>query len=191
VAFITKERARAAAKRAGDMLDSVAGVEYYSDDADDADDADERFDIFLSHSINDQDLVRGVKRLLEDQGHTVYIAWLSDQELDRTHVNKQTADRLRRRMRNCYSLIYIATDNSVNSRWMPWELGYFDGQNGGGVAILPLVDNDGERFNGQEYLGLYPLVIEQDEQVYVEGDTDGRLGLYAFVNDTFRSKVSS
>ena len=41
---------------------------------------------------------------------------------------------------------------------MPWELGYMDGRNQM-VAILPLVAIAGrDRFNGQEYLSVYPYI---------------------------------
>jgi len=107
--------------------------------------------VFLSHSMLDQDLVVGVAMLLKEQGHSVYIDWVEDAELDREHVDKKTAERLRQRMRNCSSLVYIATDRSGQSKWMPWELGYFDGYKDGGVAILPLVDTVSFGFDGQEY----------------------------------------
>jgi hypothetical protein len=44
---------------------------------------------------------------------------------------------------------------------MPWELGYFDGLRQGRIAILPLVATEGAAFRGQEYLGLYPKVVER------------------------------
>ncbi len=43
---------------------------------------------------------------------------------------------------------------------MPWELGYFDGLKRGRVGIFPIVANAGDAFQGQEYLGLYPLYEE-------------------------------
>ena len=63
-------------------------------------------------------------------------------------------------MKSSASLMYIATENSSNSKWMPWELGYFDGLKSDKVAILPLQDSENQRFEGQEYLGLYPLVTK-------------------------------
>ncbi|AJG12529.1 MULTISPECIES: toll/interleukin-1 receptor domain-containing protein [Pseudomonas] len=183
MAFFTKEQARAAAKRTKVTLGSVTGTQSYSSEQYDP---TQRFDIFLSHSIADKDLVLGVKELLEEKHYTVYVDWVNDEELDRTQVNKETADLLRNRMQHCSSLVYIATDNAENSKWMPWELGYFDGQKAGGVAIMPLVESERSGYNGQEYLGLYPLVIEDDSQIYVEGVSEGRIGLYAFVNDTSR-----
>lgn len=177
MAFVTKEQAKAAARRSENMLDQVAGLESYSD---------ERFDVFLSHSMLDQDLVVGVAMLLKEQGHSVYIDWVEDAELDREHVDKKTAERLRQRMRNCSSLVYIATDRSGQSKWMPWELGYFDGYKDGGVAILPLVDTVNSGFDGQEYLGLYPLVNQVNQRLYVKDVSEVHSDFWAFVNDPSR-----
>ena len=58
-------------------------------------------------------------------------------------------------------LLYLATDNASSSKWMPWELGYFDGLKSGKVAILPLVDSVDSSFQGQEYLGLYPALDKE------------------------------
>ncbi|MOA50153.1 hypothetical protein D3C78_1731370 [compost metagenome] len=57
-------------------------------------------------------------------------------------------------------MMYIATGNSSSSKWMPWELGFFDGHKPGRVAILPLLDSENQNFLGQEYLGLYPVVTK-------------------------------
>jgi hypothetical protein len=120
-------------------------------------DAD-RFDIFLSHCVADADVIVGVKALLEEQGHKVYVDWLVDRQLDRNCVTPETADILRRRMQASGSLFFATSSSSPNSKWMPWELGYFDGLRQGRIAILPLVSYQGEAFKGQEYLGLYPVV---------------------------------
>lgn len=96
--------------------------------------------------------------LLEDMGKKVYVDWMNDPELDRSQVNKHTAERLRARMNQSDSLLYLASDNASNSKWMPWELGYFDGHKPGKVAILPVLDKADQKFEGQEYLGLYPTI---------------------------------
>jgi hypothetical protein len=132
------------------------------------------FDVFLSHSINDANLVLGVMVLLERQGLSVYVDWITDSELDRTNVTKETAARLRDRMQHSKSLLYIASENASTSKWMPWELGYFDGLRMGGVAILPLLDDADDPFPEQEYLNLYPIVDKDidpssnSEAVFVE-----------------------
>lgn len=127
-----------------------------------------RYDIFLSHSHEDVEVIAGVVTLLEREGLKVYVYWAEDAQPDR--VTTETAARLRSRMTHCEALIYASSKASPTSKWMPWELGYFDGYRPGHVAILPLVASAAASFPGQEYLALYPYV----EQI---SWTDGRRGL--------------
>lgn len=123
------------------------------------------YDIFLSHSFSDATEIRKIKQLLEDYGYEVYVDWIEDPHLDRSKVTKQTAQRIRTRMCCCRSLFFATSSNSSNSKWMPWELGFSDAFSGK-VAIMPILDNPAyhDRYDGQEYLGLYP---------YVSGDNQG------------------
>lgn len=116
-----------------------------------------RFDVFLSHSIADAEVILGIKQLLEEDGLSVYVDWADDPQLDRRTVTPATAARIRDRMNQCGYLVYASSGSSTNSRWMPWELGYFDGR-GGRVGILPIVETSGAAFAGVEYVALYPRV---------------------------------
>lgn len=128
------------------------------------------FDIFLSHSYIDKELVFGAKVLLEEQGKSVYVDWIEDQELDREKIDERTAHRLRVRMRQSDALFYAYSVNSTNSRWMPWELGYFDGLKGK-VAVFPIVDEGSNNFLGQEYLNLYPYVDITSRTIWLHADS--------------------
>jgi len=121
------------------------------------------YDIFLSHSFLDANEIRKIRQLLQNFGHTVYVDWEEDPQLDRSKVNKETAKRIRTRMCCCRSLFFAISGNSSNSKWMPWELGFSDAFSGK-VAIMPILDRPtyNDIYDGQEYLGLYP---------YVSGDT--------------------
>jgi hypothetical protein len=162
MAFYTKSEARIAANlkknvrtiSAESILDSVNKSAKTTDS----------FDVFLSHSSKDADLVLGVMALLEDQGLKVYVDWHSDPQMKRENVTSETAELLRTRMKQSRSLVYLATENSSSSKWMPWELGYFDAFSSGSVAILPLLDTANDSFKGQEYHGIYPLVNKQKTQ---------------------------
>jgi hypothetical protein len=121
-------------------------------------DPDITYDVFLSHSSRDKPLVLGVKQRLEDEDLEVYVDWIDDAELDRREVTPENAARLRVRMKRCRSLLYMATDNAASSKWMPWEVGYFDGIGNGEIGILPVLDNASEEFEGLEFLGLYSVV---------------------------------
>lgn len=115
------------------------------------------YDIFLSHARLDSDIVFAVKRQLEQHGCSVYVDWLDDPQLDRSQVTSATAKVLRERIGQCNGLVYVASENSQYSSWMPWELGYADGF-AGKVAIFPVVDQDEDEYRGIEYLGLYPYI---------------------------------
>jgi hypothetical protein len=117
-----------------------------------------RFDISLSHSIRDAEVVLGARSIIEGFGYSVYVDWLTDPQFRREYVSPDTAENLRWRMRQCDTLLYLATDASTQSRWMPWELGYFDGYTEGRVAILPVAQDQKDRYRGLEYLGVYPYI---------------------------------
>lgn len=161
MAFFTQADARAAAKRAHGHRSIKAviteSLESYK--------AATKFDIFLSHSSSDAELIIGIKALLEERGKRVYVDWVDDPELDRSRVTKETAARLRLRMVQSDTLFYVATDNASKSKWMPWELGFFDGLKRNRVRILPVLASSNQSFDGQEYLGLYPAVSKDELEV--------------------------
>lgn len=147
------------------------------------------FDIFLSHAREDAEIVLGVVGLLELLGKTVYVDWISDVQLDRSRVTSLHADVLRYRMRSSASMLYLTTANSAQSVWMPWELGYFDGHKPGHVAILPVLES-GASFDGQEFLGLYPVMeygvgsgAGYSDWSIPDGGS-GRINLDSFVSET-------
>ena len=129
----------------------------------------QRFDVFLSHSSAEPDeILLGIKLLLEDRGMSVYVDKYDDPDLGRREVTAATAAILRRRMRQSGSLLYVHSRHSTTSRWMPWELGFFDGLKGK-VAIVPVTRQTQSSFHGEEYLGLYPYVTELMELLWVHG----------------------
>ena len=115
------------------------------------------FDIFLSHSYLDKDVIQGLKLVLEEYGYSIYVDWIEDKYLSREGVTKQTAEIIKARMKKCRALLYAVSLNSPDSKWMPWELGYFDGYKEK-VAIFPIVTTTQNHFTGTEYLGIYPYV---------------------------------
>lgn len=123
------------------------------------------YDVFLSHSFDDARIVKLVKEMLEEQGCKVYVDWIEDEHLERGTVTAGTAAVLRSRMDRCSSLIYLTSQSAESSLWMPWELGYMDAKTGK-VAVAPIIDDD-ERFDGREYLGLYPYVDLIKDKFYI------------------------
>lgn len=119
------------------------------------------YDVFLSHSFADAEAILGIKRLIEEMGYQVYVDWIEDSQLDRENVTRETAALMKVRMASCKSLFFATSDTSPDSKWMPWELGFFDGLKAK-VAILPVLEKEEitERYVGQEYLSLYPYVTK-------------------------------
>lgn len=130
------------------------------------------FDIFLSHSYQDKEIIPALKIELEDMGYSVYVDWISDGCISRNKmIDKETASMLQKRMKQSKCLLYATSSNSKNSRWMPWELGYFDGIKNKKVAILPISKNDNnfdDNFKGEEYLGLYKYIDNTSGILYVQ-----------------------
>lgn len=157
MAYFTKDEARQAARSTVNRRYRANAKSILESDSQQTN-SYESFDVFLSHSSKDAELILGVKTLLETQGLKVYVDWHDDPQASRDNVTEETAELLRARMKQSKSLIYVATENASNSKWMPWELGFFDGYSDGSVAVLPLQDYEAQTFNGQEYLGLYPKV---------------------------------
>ncbi|MFN8276323.1 MAG: hypothetical protein U0T84_02465 [Chitinophagales bacterium] len=120
------------------------------------------YDIFLSHSSKDAQVILGILVSLNELGYKVYVDWVDDPQLDRSSVTKATANTLRTRMIQSKSLLYATTQNASSSKWMPWELGYMDGKKDR-AAILPVFETESSSsltYKGQEYLGIYPYCIK-------------------------------
>jgi len=131
----------------------------------------DQFDIFLSHSYADRKIIPSIKEVLEGMGFKVYVDWINDKLLSRENVSKTTAEILQKRMQQSKSLFFATSENSPSSKWMPWELGYFDGKKDKRVAILPIKTENNdfkEDFEGQEYLGLYYYVTIDDASKLLE-----------------------
>lgn len=190
MAYITKQDARnaSAAKVSRQYNATARSIIQESVKRQDAAPA-QQYDIFLSHSSEDAEVVLGIYEILTSRGHKVYVDWIDDSQLDRSRVTSATADLLRDRMRSSKSMLFITTKNSSSSKWMPWELGFFDGHRRGLVGILPVMMNETDVFVGQEYLGLYPkvqrLLVGSRSDLYVVETTPVAVrGLDAFAKGT-------
>src|SRR5437763_866033 len=98
------------------------------------------FDIFLSHSREDASLIKALRDELVEAGFAVYVDWIEDPQLERSHVTKETAKALRQRMRQSKCLLFATTEAAKTSVWMPWELGYMDSYTYSRVAVAPIVE---------------------------------------------------
>lgn len=114
---------------------------------------------FLSHSSKDEDLVAGATYILENHGANVYIDRVDP--LMPPYTSDETGELLKRRIRQTSRFVLLATSNSKDSRWVPWELGLADGYKGiDNIALFPAVENTFDTaWTSWEYLGLYRRIV--------------------------------
>lgn len=146
------------------------------------------YHIFLSHSYLDAAEIDVLYEDIKEMGFSVYIDWKEDSQLDRNKVSAETANILKERMNCCSCLLYVATNNSSNSKWCPWELGYFDGKKGKS-AIFPILDIDynTNSYKGTEYLGIYPYITRNVSKtgvttLWVHENKDTYISLHSWLN---------
>jgi hypothetical protein len=117
------------------------------------------YDVFLSHRYADRDEVRQLHDQIEDEyGYSVYVDWIEHPEFDRSEVTPETAEHLRGVMRGCSTLIFYAGRHAPDSKWMPWELGFFDGRQGARRIAVYADDLSAYHPAQQEYLRLYQII---------------------------------
>lgn len=86
----------------------------------------QEYDVFLSHSSLDVNELLQLKVLLNQQGKTVYIDWVNDRVmLNRQNQNQDTWKVLELRMDQSKMLLYVMTDNSIQSPCTEREVEYF------------------------------------------------------------------
>ncbi len=107
---------------------------------------------FLCHSHRDGELALGLQAMLREQGWDVYLDW-QDESMP-AQPNGETADRIQAKIRNLRWFIFLATENSVASRWCPWEIGFADAAKTRRFILL-VRTHDSRGWYGNEYLNLY------------------------------------
>jgi hypothetical protein len=113
---------------------------------------------FLSHSSKDDDLVAGAILILENHGAKVYVDEI-DPEMP-PYTNAKTAALLKTRIRDTSRFVLLASRNSKESSWVPWELGIADGlKPPTSIALFPASDSNlDQSWASWEYLGLYDRI---------------------------------
>ena len=108
---------------------------------------------FLSHSHKDAPLAKGVQGFLQANGWEIYIDWQDTSMPDKP--NRETAERIQQKIRSLELFLFLATSNSMSSRWCPWEVGYADGTKEiDSILVIPTQDVAGT-VHGNEYMQLY------------------------------------
>lgn len=118
---------------------------------------------FLCHSHKDHELAKGLQVLLKENGWDLYIDW-EDSAMPST-PNKETANIIKAKIKATNWFLFLATSNSTQSRWCPWEIGFADSAKGyEKILIIPTEDDYGNWY-GNEYLQLYKKMDEGSNKI--------------------------
>lgn len=85
-----------------------------------------RTSVFLSHSHLDAKIIKPVVVFLRSMGVDVYVDWM-DETMSKA-TNGETAQKLKTKIKENEKFIFLATENSLISKWCNWEVGYGDAQ---------------------------------------------------------------
>lgn len=136
---------------------------------------------FLCHSHKDQELAKGLQVLLKENGWDLYIDW-EDGEMPNT-PSRETASKIKTKIKTADWFLILATSNSTQSRWCPWEIGIADSTKGyEKILIIPTEDDYGNWY-GNEYLQLYKKIDEGSHKLtgksgYAVFDTGSNSGTW-------------
>lgn len=89
-----------------------------------------KYDIFISHSYLDKDLVKSTKNALNLKNLSCYYDWTSDQDfLKRTLISDYTKEVLKKRIEQSEIFLLLLTHNviaedKIISEWVEMEIGY-------------------------------------------------------------------
>jgi hypothetical protein len=124
--------------------------------------------IFLSHSHKDRDLIAPAVAFLRSHGVMAYVDWM-DEGMSEA-VSGETAKKLKERIRQQKKFLVLVTENSKDSRWVPWELGFADSAKGmQHIATFPVKDGEYD-FTQNEYMKIYPKIYFVNGTCYIWTD---------------------
>ena len=136
-----------------------------------------KYDLFLSHSSFDSELLLSLKSVLNHSNVNVYVDWVSDRNaLKRELTNINTANTIIERLKSSKALLYIHTQASQNSKWTPWELGFFHALKGKICIYNP------DNIEKAPYLDIYPIVVLEEGKLFVETE-EGRVLIKQWIDE--------
>lgn len=84
-------------------------------------------DVFISHQQRDTATAQRLRERVQSLGYSCYLD-VADAALQQQASAVDLATRIRSNLRRARCLLFLSTTGSPHSKWMPWELGFFDGR---------------------------------------------------------------
>ena len=84
------------------------------------------FDYFISHSSKDGKYVQNLINEENKQNKNIFCDWINDVDYLKRHlICEATLNVIEHRLKQSKALIFVKSDNSINSIWCKYELNYF------------------------------------------------------------------
>lgn len=117
--------------------------------------------VFISHKHSDLPDIKGFLSYLTEHYNAVPYIDSMDQKMPNM-TNAETAMRIKSVIESCDKFILLATNRALQSKWCNWEVGIADKSKylSHNMAILPMYEKGSSRFDGNEYLQIYPYIDE-------------------------------
>ena len=121
--------------------------------------------VFISHKHDDLDDIQGFISYLKKEYNVVTYIDSMDKRMPQTTC-AETAERIKDVIAASNKFILLATNNALASKWCNWEVGIADKSKylTHNMAILPMYERGGNRYEGNEYLGIYPYIDEEIDE---------------------------
>lgn len=106
-----------------------------------------KYDLFISHSYLDREIVLKIARKMNSCGLNCYVDWTADSDfLKRSLVSEYTKEVLKARMKNSEKLLYLSSSNSRKSFWVDFELKYYQEEVRNDIYMIVLDGEDKHNF---------------------------------------------
>lgn len=117
--------------------------------------------VFISHKHSDLPDIKGFLSYLTENYNVVPYIDSMDHNMPNM-TNAETAMRIKSVIESCDKFILLATNRALQSKWCNWEVGIADKSkfSAHNMAVLPMYEKGSNRFDGNEYLQIYPYIDE-------------------------------
>lgn len=145
--------------------------------------------VFLSHKHDDLEDLKDVIGFLEKEYDVKVYIDSRDPSMPPV-TSGETAENIKKRIKQCDKFILLATNGAIESKWCNWELGFGDDVKfPDNIALFPFKPKD-QKYVGNEYMSIYPYVAYYNgSDTYLSG-TPIKEGYYVHTENSKASKIT-
>ena len=113
--------------------------------------------VFISHSSNDKDVVSWIADVLKESGMDV---WVDTREI---LPGDNWAEKIAKALEESQAMVVLLTPDTLNSKWMSWDIQYALGKKAYNKRIIPVIIGDPEDVPKQDI----PWILRRLKMIYL------------------------